>query len=178
MFDTVSATVTLLCVAMVLRNHYFMAGMMLGAATLLKLFPGFLIFVLAAYVLARHRDDGTSTRRLMEAASGAVVSVIILLLPQILSGDLSSAFAFLTERSGNMGTSIDGIRDAHRNCKGVRIITLDAGVDEKQNRSAKAVPDVVCDAEVVPPGESDDHPSDATPPADNPATASDALAES
>ena len=109
MFDTVSATVTLLCIAMVLRNHYFIAGMMLGTATLLKLFPGFLIFVLAAYVLARHREDGTSTRRLMEAASGAVVSVFILLLPQILAGDLSSAFAFLTERSGNMGTSIDGI---------------------------------------------------------------------
>ena len=109
MFDTVSATVTLLCIAMVLRNHYFIAGMMLGTATLLKLFPGVLIFVLAAYVLARHREDGTSTRRLMEAASGAVVSVFILLLPQILAGDLSSAFAFLTERSGNMGTSIDGI---------------------------------------------------------------------
>ena len=86
----------------------------------------------------------------------------------------SDALLVVTSHGRILRTSIDGIRDAHRNCKGVRIITLDAGVDEKQNRSAKAVPDVVCDAEVVPPGESDDHPSDATPPAENPAAASDA----
>lgn len=106
MFDTFSALMTLLCVAMLMRNRYLLAGMLVASAALLKMFPGILVFVMIAYVLVKHRDDGTGVRRVVEAAAGAAIMCALILLPQIMHGDLSAAFSFLTARTGYMGPGL------------------------------------------------------------------------
>lgn len=98
MFDTFSVLMTLLCIVFLMRDRCLLAGMMISVAALMKLFPAFLVFVFIAYILVKHRGDGRGPRLVLEAAVGAAVMAAVMLLPQILQGDLSECFSFLTNR--------------------------------------------------------------------------------
>lgn len=100
MFDCLSALLTLLCLMLVMRGRYVLAGSMIGVAALLKLFPAFLVFVLAGYVVSRSSDRRDALVGLAKAIAGAVGVVIVLLIPQILDGTLPECFAFITSRAG------------------------------------------------------------------------------
>lgn len=100
MFDCLSALLTVLCIVFVLRERYLLAGSMIGIASLLKLFPAFLVFVLAGYVVCRSRDRRAAVRNVVMAAAGASAAAVVLLLPQILDGTLPECFAFITSRAG------------------------------------------------------------------------------
>ncbi len=106
MFDTFSALITLLCVASLMSNRYWLAGMLISLAALMKMFPGILVFVMIGYVLMKHRSDGTGIRHVIEAAAGAALMAGLLLAPQIVQGDLSAVFSFLTARTGYMGPGL------------------------------------------------------------------------
>ena len=105
MFDTIGALLTLLCVVLMMKEHYFLAGSMFAFATVIKVFPGFLIFLLAAYVLSKHRADKTGVRNLMKAVIGATISFAIIIMPQVMEGTLEDCFSFLLSRTDTMGGS-------------------------------------------------------------------------
>lgn len=106
MFDTISVLLTLLCVYMVMRDRCFLAGMLMGTAVFLKLFPAFLVFVLIGYILLRHRSDGSWKMMLIRAAAGVLVMTAIIFTPQVADGTLSESFSFLTSRTENMGSGL------------------------------------------------------------------------
>ena len=106
MFDTISVLLTLLCVYMVMRDRCFLAGMLMGTAVFLKLFPAFLVFVLIGYILLRHRGDGSWKMMLIRAAAGVLVMTAIIFAPQVADGTLSESFSFLTSRTENMGSGL------------------------------------------------------------------------
>ncbi len=107
MFDGLCAMLTVLCMLLVMKGHYFLAGSMIATATLLKLFPAFLVFVLIGYVLCSHRDRRKAIRCIAVAAIGALVTVAVLLMPQILDGTVSDCFCFITARAhGGMGNGL------------------------------------------------------------------------
>ena len=97
-FDSISALMMLLTVILVYRDRCFLGGMMFGAAVLLKFFPGFAILVMVAYIVVRHRDDGTAVRRVLEAAVGAALMCAVLFLPQILDGTFEYTLGFIFGR--------------------------------------------------------------------------------
>ena len=99
MFDNFSVLMVLLSIVFMIKNKYFLAGTMFGMAVLTKFFPAFFIFVLVAYILAKHKDDGTAIKNLGFAALGAVLISIAMLLPNILEGNVMEAFSFLTSRA-------------------------------------------------------------------------------
>lgn len=105
MFDTFSVVMTLLCVILVYRGKYFFGGAMFSMAVLTKFFPAFLIFILVAYIIKKHRSDGLAMRNFLMLAAGMVISFVILMLPQILDGTVIESFSFISNRAGDGGVS-------------------------------------------------------------------------
>lgn len=107
MFDTFSALLLLLTVFMLYKDKCFIAGMLFSTVFLLKFFPAFCIFVFIAYIYVKHRDDGLFKRKLLEAILGASLCLLVLILPQIINGQLGDAFSFITDRvaSSNIYTT-------------------------------------------------------------------------
>lgn len=107
MFDTFTVLLTLLTVIFLMRDRYLLAGMCLGTAALMKIFPGVFVFVMIAYVILKHRGDGKAVPALVQSFIGLASIIVILLLPQILDGTLSDCFGFLTSRAGD-GMGVGG----------------------------------------------------------------------
>lgn len=101
MFDTFSVLFLLLCIIMLRKDKLFIGGALFAFAVLMKFFPVFLIFILVAYVLVKHRDDGKRLRSLVSAIAGAGLAVLVLMLPQIINGEISESLIFLTSRAGS-----------------------------------------------------------------------------
>lgn len=108
-FDTISALLTLLSFMLVIRRHWFSGGFMLAMAVLLKLYPGALLFVFIGYVISADRPDGRNKIiiDIMKAVAGAVVCLVIILLPNILDGNIADALTFITDRGDSMGLNGD-----------------------------------------------------------------------
>ncbi|MDO5861906.1 MAG: hypothetical protein Q4Q58_03840 [Thermoplasmata archaeon] len=103
MFDTVGTLFTLLAVMLIMKDRCFLGGMCFSAAVLLKVFPGFLVFILAAYILLKHRYDGTGARRVLEAVLGGGVLTAIVFVPQVFEGTLYESISFIVSRTSTMG---------------------------------------------------------------------------
>ena len=101
MFDTFSVLFALLCVIMVRKDKLFLGGVLFVFAVLTKFFPIYLIFILLAYIIVKHRDDGKALRSVIIAAAGALTAFFVLMAPQIAGGELSESFLFLTSRATN-----------------------------------------------------------------------------
>ncbi len=97
-FDCISAMLTLLCVLLVRRNLFFLAGVLFTLAALIKFFPAFCIFLLCVYAF-RSPAGNRSFRGLLLAAAGAVVAAAVVFLPQLLDGTLMNAFSFIFGRT-------------------------------------------------------------------------------
>ena len=97
MFDTMSGALVILMMLLLIKDHEFLAGCIFSISILLKLFPGFLLFIFIAYIIVKHRDD--FIRRIGSAAMGAVMMIAIIMLPQILDGHVIDSLSFITNRA-------------------------------------------------------------------------------
>ena len=111
MFDTFSVLFILLCVVMVRKDKLFLAGVLFAFAVLTKFFPAYFIFILLAYVIMKHREDGTAVKAVITSAAGALLGFFVIMLPQILEGKLSESIMFASNRIGGegVGTLVDAI---------------------------------------------------------------------
>lgn len=101
MFDALSALLTCLCIYFAMKDDYILAGIMIGMAASLKLFPGILIFVLIGYVLNKSADRREGWSNVMKAGVATMATIVVLFLPQMLDGTFPDSFAFLTSRAGS-----------------------------------------------------------------------------
>ncbi len=101
MFDAISALLTCLCIYFAMKEKYWLAGIMLGMAASFKLFPGILAFVLIGYVINRSADRREGWENVLKAGIAAVLTFIVLFMPQILDGTFSDCFAFMTSRASS-----------------------------------------------------------------------------
>ncbi len=97
-FDCISALLTLLCVLLVRRNLFFLAGVIFTIAALIKFFPAFCIFLLCVYVV-KATPGRLSWKNLLLSVSGAVLTALVIFLPQILDGTVMNAFSFVFGRT-------------------------------------------------------------------------------
>ena len=97
-FDCISALLTLLCVLLVRRNLFFLAGVIFTIAALIKFFPAFCIFLLCVYVV-KATPGRLSWKNLFLSVSGAVLTALVIFLPQILDGTVMNAFSFVFGRT-------------------------------------------------------------------------------
>jgi hypothetical protein len=106
-FDTICVMMTLLAVIMLRKDRYVESGVMLCMATLMKFFPGFLIFIFVAYILSKNRENGEVKRKLTMFLTGIAAAAVILFLPQMLNGTMADSFLFVTSRlSEGMGSGM------------------------------------------------------------------------
>ena len=97
-FDCISALLTLLCVLLVRRNLFFLAGVIFTIAALIKFFPAFCIFLLCVYVV-KATPGRLSWKNILLSVSGAVLTALVIFLPQILDGTVMNAFSFVFGRT-------------------------------------------------------------------------------
>ena len=110
MFDSISALLTCICIYFVLRDRYWLAGMMIGMAASFKLFPGLLVFVLAGYAINAATDKRTGISNVSKAAVGAAAVFLIMFMPQIMDGTFAECFSFMTSRaSSDTGSGLSSI---------------------------------------------------------------------
>ncbi len=100
-FDCLSAVFTLLTIIFLRRDKYFLAGVMFSLAFLIKLFPAILAFVFIAYTYRKHSENGNPLQYLLKAGAGFILATVVLLIPNIVNGNLSDCFAYLTNRVSN-----------------------------------------------------------------------------
>ncbi|MCL2786367.1 MAG: glycosyltransferase 87 family protein [Methanomassiliicoccaceae archaeon] len=111
MFDSIYVMFMVLSAYALYKGHDLLAGASLAVAVLLKVFPLFIIFVLIAYIVLKHKGDlGTMRRRILTAAIGAGVMALIIYIPQILDGTVMDSLAFFTSRvDGGPVSADDGV---------------------------------------------------------------------
>ena len=98
-FDCISALFALLCVLLMRRGFFFLAGAMFTLASLIKFFPAFCILILCVYVYRTASDRADSLRNLFLAVAGALIVATVVFLPQILDGTFMDAFSFVFGRT-------------------------------------------------------------------------------
>ena len=103
MFDTFSVLFILLCFIAIRKGQSFLGGALFTIAVMTKFFPIYLIFILAMYILKKHREDGDAFKHMVCAVLGAALMLLIIILPQILEGNLSESFSFITNRAASGG---------------------------------------------------------------------------
>ena len=97
-FDTFSTLMILLTINLLRQDRPLMAGFAFGLATWVKMFPGVCLFLFVGYLIKRYGME-YGIRKTGIAAVGAIAATVILLLPQILNGELSMVFGFFTSRA-------------------------------------------------------------------------------
>jgi hypothetical protein len=101
MFDTFSALLLVLSVILFYKDKCFLGGMLFSTAVLLKFFPAFCIFVILAYVIVKHREDGLAKLKVLESVAGMAIMALVLMLPLVLNGQVGDAFSFIFGRAGD-----------------------------------------------------------------------------
>ncbi len=99
--DGISALFLILTILLIRHDQPFFAGMCYSISVLNKFFPAFLFFVIVAYMISKNMDDRKRIRNnLILATAGGLLMSLIIFLPQLLDGDISRCFQFLSDRSG------------------------------------------------------------------------------
>lgn len=106
MFDSISVLFMVLTVYLMMTRSYFLAGIVFAASVFTKFFPGYMIFIFIAYVLASNRGDASARNRSVAmCVAGAVVMTALIYIPNILNGDVMSTFDFVLNRVGTIDSS-------------------------------------------------------------------------
>lgn len=99
MFDVYCGILALLSVYFAMKDRFFLCGVAWTTATLLKIFPAFLMPVLIAYLFRKHKGDLKSSMiALCSAILGGVTIFLALYSPQIANGTFEESWSYLFNR--------------------------------------------------------------------------------
>lgn len=99
MFDSLSAMFMLITIYALMKDQYGLAGASLALATLTKVFPILISFAVLLYVISKSETFRNILRNLTVFLSGFVFSVIFIMLPVFLKGEVGRSLAFLSSRA-------------------------------------------------------------------------------
>lgn len=115
MFDSISALFMLLGVYFLIKEKYMLSGPAFVLAVSTKVFPVCLLFVVIGYILSKNRGN---RELLLKNTLGffvcGILTALVIYLPVIMAGDLSTSMEFLTGRYSEFseGTTVVGILQA------------------------------------------------------------------
>ena len=98
-FDSISTLLVLLTIRLLREDRPLMAGIAFGFTSWLKLFPSVCLFLFVGYLIKKYGTN-IGIKKTAVAALGAVIVTVIILLPQMLNGELPIVFGFFTGRAG------------------------------------------------------------------------------
>ncbi len=97
-FDTLALMFVLLCVWSYLERSYLLCGISLATATLTKVFPAFMVLPMLALILSGRDDRRVNLKGGCLYAVGGIAMAVLILLPQIVNGEMEFVMSFLTGR--------------------------------------------------------------------------------
>ena len=97
--DIVSATMVLLSIVLLRKNHSMSAGACFAIAVLNKFFPAFIFFPIVGYAFSKGADRKEGMMNVAKAFSGALIMTLVIMFPHIMDGNIMSAFSFITDRA-------------------------------------------------------------------------------
>lgn len=97
-FDNISILFMLLTLLMLMDRRYFLAGVMFSLAAFTKYFPVYLIFILFIYILKTNKGRDAKIKSTILAVAGFVTATLTILIPQLIGGEISSVFGFVSGR--------------------------------------------------------------------------------
>ncbi|MFA5451970.1 MAG: hypothetical protein WC248_00135 [Candidatus Methanomethylophilaceae archaeon] len=107
MFESVAVIFMLLTLLFVSKDRYALAGMAFSLAVCTKVFPVYIMFVLVSYVLIKNRDSlKTGLTNLSTSIVAAIITFIMICIPQIFYGSTNNIFKGITERFGTVDSGI------------------------------------------------------------------------
>ncbi len=98
--DSIGAAFMMLSLLFLIGNRYFLMGMCFALAVATKFFPVFLFMPMAAYFFASEKGSGKAGLRFLMAAAGGFGILALIFLPQLMTGDITECFRFITDRTG------------------------------------------------------------------------------
>lgn len=99
-FDSLSLLFILLSVYAYLKKSYILCGMSIAAATLTKIFPALIVLPLMALIFTRGDDRKENLKNTALYAVGGIAMTAIILLPQILNGEMGFVLSFILPKFG------------------------------------------------------------------------------
>ena len=100
MFENLEILFMLYSLLMVLERRYAMAGLTMGVSLLVKPYGIFLGLLLIGFIYARTKDPRHSVTYVL----CTLLSLLLLMLPVLITGDLEEAMHWLTARTDNVGS--------------------------------------------------------------------------
>lgn len=97
-FDCISTLLILLTIKLIREDRPFIAGIAFGFASWLKLFPSVCLFLFIGYMIKKYGTN-IGLKKTAFAAVGALIVTIVILMPQIMNGELPLVFGFFTGRA-------------------------------------------------------------------------------
>jgi len=99
MFDVYCGLLALLSIYFAIKEKYLLCGISWTMATLMKIFPAFLLPVLVAYILRRYKGDlKRVVFALGSAIAGGLTIFLVLYYPQMANGTFDESWAYLFGR--------------------------------------------------------------------------------
>ena len=99
MFDIYCGILALLSVYFAIKEKYILCGAAWTTATLMKIFPVFLMPVLIAYLLRKHKGELVkSIAAIMYAVAGGIIVFLALYYPQFVYGTFDESWSYLFGR--------------------------------------------------------------------------------
>lgn len=99
MFESIAVIFMLLTLLFASENRYVLAGVSFSLAVGTKVFPIYVMFVLISYVLIKNRDSlKTGLTNLSTSIVAAIVTFVMICIPQIFYGSTDNIFGGITGR--------------------------------------------------------------------------------
>lgn len=108
MFDNISVLFLLLSFWSLRKGKYPLAGAMLSLGCMTKLYPGLAAVAMLIYIAAKEKEKAKARTGCAWFVLSFFAVMILVLLPQILQGDMDEVFHFLTSRLTG-GSSSSGL---------------------------------------------------------------------
>ncbi|MDR1690860.1 MAG: hypothetical protein LBR42_03320 [Candidatus Methanoplasma sp.] len=108
-FDTLAVLGMMLSVLFLLNKRYLLAGIFLSFGMCTKLFPGMLLPLMLAYIIAGAPDRSQKIKGIASILIGFSVFTILIFLTPILNGELWSSLGFFSSRMDEPITSVNGL---------------------------------------------------------------------
>ena len=99
-FDSISLMFILVAFYSYLKNSYLLCGMSIAAATLTKVFPALVVLPLMALILTRTDERKDNIRNTVLYAVGGIAMTALILLPQVIHGEMEFVLSFILPKFG------------------------------------------------------------------------------
>lgn len=105
MFDNLSILLLLSGIICLFKNRIAVSGILMGFATMLKIFPGLALMPMLFYILSSENDGQNKLKSASLFLTSSIATMILIILPPILNGQTEEVLFMFTSRMNGNGSA-------------------------------------------------------------------------